>query len=83
MSDFEIQSWISQQATSRRPALTVRRRHPSDGPFHIVRVALAAGSATAAKEQLADLMMDMRLLGLRPTVVSRTDERFVAESEDR
>lgn len=73
MSDSEIQAWISKEATSRQPALLLSRRHLSDGPALLLRVAPGAGSATAANEQLADLMMDMRLLGLRPTIVSRMD----------
>jgi hypothetical protein len=36
----------------------------------LLRVQVRADSIEAAEEQLADLMMDMRLLGLRPTVVS-------------
>jgi hypothetical protein len=73
MSESEIRAWISKQATSRQPALTLTRRHLADGPVLLLHVAPGAGSATAANEQLADLMMDMRLLGLCPTVVSRRD----------
>ncbi len=73
MSDSEIEAWISKQATSRQPALILTRRHLADGPALLLRVAPGAGSTTTANEQLADLMMDMRLLGLRPTVVSRRD----------
>ena len=73
LSENEIQAWISRQAASRQPALVVTSRHLADGPVLLLRVAPGLGSATAANEQLADLMMDMRLLGLNPTVVSRTD----------
>jgi hypothetical protein len=37
-----------------------------DGSGPVLRVDIAA---EAADDQLADLMLDMRLLGLRPTVV--------------
>ncbi len=73
MSDSEIQAWISKEATSRQPSLVLTRRQLSDGSGLLLRVAPGARSGTAANEQLADLMMDMRLLGLRPTVVSRRD----------
>jgi hypothetical protein len=73
LSESEIQAWISKQATSRQPALILTSRHLADGPVLLLRVAPGAGAATAANEQLADLMMDMRLLGLNPTVVSRRD----------
>ena len=79
MSDSEIQSWISEQATNGRPALTLSRGNLSNGQVLFVRLALGVSSATAANEQLVDLMMDMRLLGLRPAVVSRTDSRSSAE----
>ncbi|MGN6170370.1 MAG: hypothetical protein ACTHQQ_19690, partial [Solirubrobacteraceae bacterium] len=62
MSDSEIQSWLSEQATSGRPALMLSRGHLATGPVLLVR-AVEASAATAASEQLADLMMDMRLLG--------------------
>ncbi len=73
LSEIEIQAWINKQATSRQPALILTSRHLGDGPVLILRVAPGSSSATAANEQLADLMMDMRLLGLCPTVVSRRD----------
>jgi hypothetical protein len=72
MSDSDLQAWISQQATGHEPAPVLSRRHPSDGPALLLRVALGAASAGGADERLADLMMDMRLLGLRPTIVSRS-----------
>jgi len=73
LSETEVQNWISKQASGRQPELILSRRHLADGPVLLLRVALGTGSSTAADEQLADLVMDMRLLGLRPRVVSRLD----------
>jgi hypothetical protein len=73
MSEAEVQAWISKEARDRQPELIVSHRHLSDGPVLLLRVASGPRSVTTGDEQLADLMMDMRLLGLRPTVVSRQD----------
>jgi hypothetical protein len=60
LSESEMRSWVMERAQTRRPMVAL------DGSGPVLRVDIAA---EAADDQLADLMLDMRLLGLRPTVV--------------
>lgn len=62
-----MRAWIAERAHSSEPALAL------DGPdwaaAQLLYVELPTSSIDAAQAQLAELMMDMRLLGLRPEVL--------------
>jgi hypothetical protein len=79
MTELEMRSWITKRSAASQPVLALRRR---DGPAHqarLLRAELQAESVEAAEEQLAELMMDMRLLGLRPSIVSSADSGYSAQ----
>lgn len=66
MTESEMRAWVTERG----------RVHRSDRGLGGERGALLLcvdieANSRAAEAQLTDLMMDMRLLGLRPTVVSR------------
>lgn len=65
----EMRAWLSQGVRAERPALALRLERADRGAL-LLRVELGSESIHAAEQELADLMMDMRLLGLRPTRVS-------------
>jgi hypothetical protein len=67
LGESEMRAWIAERARDRGPALTLGR--PDDARQHLLRVRMHAEGAESAQEQLTDLMLDMRLLGLRPAVV--------------
>jgi hypothetical protein len=69
MTDWELRTWLTERARACRPALARSGPDGSARQALVVRVEVQADSIEAAEEQLTDLMMDMRLLGLRPTVV--------------
>jgi hypothetical protein len=67
MSDAEMRAWIAERAHSSEPALMLAG--PESASAELLCVELPTSSIEAARAQLAELMMDMRLLGLRPEVV--------------
>lgn len=74
MSKSEMRAWVSDRAQTRGPALTLDETDHSDGrAAMLLRVEVQSDSIEAAEEQLEDLMLDMRLLGLRPAVLSAPD----------
>jgi hypothetical protein len=69
LSDSELRAWISERSRRHNPALALGEPGGSGNPS-LVRVDLRPDSDLPIDEQLTDLMMDMRLLGLRPAIVS-------------
>jgi hypothetical protein len=69
MTESEMRAWITERARTRQPQLALAGPDGSESQPQLLRVEVRADSIEAAEEQLTDLMMDMRLLGLRPTVV--------------
>jgi hypothetical protein len=67
MSEAEMRAWITERARAGEPVLTLDGR--DSGAAELLHVELPEGSMKEADEQLTELMMDMRLLGLRPEVV--------------
>jgi hypothetical protein len=65
MSRSEMRAWVSERARNGQPAVTLSAADEAE----LLRVEVRDDSIEAATEQLADLMLDMRLLGLCPTVV--------------
>jgi hypothetical protein len=68
MTETELRAWIAERARARQPQLALGIQ---DGSVtqQWLRVAVPTDSIEAAEEQVAELMMDMRLSGLRPTVL--------------
>ena len=67
MSESELRAWVLERARTSRLALTLGQRVDSDGPR-----LLSVGTSIppdVATEQIDDLMLDMRLIGLRPEVI--------------
>jgi hypothetical protein len=69
MSESEMRAWIAERARAHQPRLALGAQHGSDNEHRLLRVKVPAHGDGAADEQLAELMMDMRLLGLRPMVL--------------
>jgi hypothetical protein len=66
----ELRAWIHHRIGSGRALLT-RSRLNGPGPTLLLRVELDAESDDAVDEEVTDLMTDLRLLGLRPALVSQ------------
>ncbi|MBV8941188.1 MAG: hypothetical protein JO321_09240 [Solirubrobacterales bacterium] len=66
----ELRAWIRQRLGSGRALLTRRRLNGSDPGALLLRVEVAPDARAGVQEEVADLMTDLRLLGLRPTLVS-------------
>ncbi|HET6867251.1 MAG TPA: hypothetical protein VFH80_15125 [Solirubrobacteraceae bacterium] len=69
MGESEMRAWVSERARVARLAVSLGPADGAESSPLMLRVEFQHDGA-AAEDQLADLMMDMRLLGLRPTVVS-------------
>jgi hypothetical protein len=70
MSGSEMRAWINERAQTRSPAITLCVTDCADRDPQVLRVQVPGEWTGAAEDQLADLVMDMRLLGLRPTILS-------------
>ena len=70
MTDSEMRAWVTERGRVRPPDRGPERAGGAESAALLLCVDVQADSR-AAEEHLTDLMMDMRLLGLRPTVVSR------------
>jgi len=68
LGESEMRAWIAERARDRGPALILGR--PGRASQHVLRVRMHGETLESAEDQLTDLMLDMRLLGLRPAVVS-------------
>ena len=66
-----MRTWVDQRMASGSPPVTLDRPDGS-GDDDLLRATVSARSP-AAEDQLADLMMDMHLLGLQPSVVPEPD----------
>ena len=64
-----MRAWISERAQPRSPAIAVDLIDGAKQGPDVLRVETRGDWTDAAAEQLADLLTDMRLLGLRPTVM--------------
>jgi len=72
LGESEMRAWIAERARGRGPALILGR--PDHSSHHVLTVRMHGESVEAAEEQLTDLMLDMRLLGLRPAVMGAPAE---------
>ena len=69
MSRPEMTGWITGRAEACSPAITLRVTDLAEEDPQVLRVE-ARDWTQAAQDELADLMMEMRLLGLRPRMMS-------------
>jgi hypothetical protein len=69
MTQQQMHAWVIDRALVRQHALVLSG--PEGSPSHgfLLRVKVEDDAAQATEEELTDLMMDMRLLGLRPAVL--------------
>jgi hypothetical protein len=65
-----LRAWIRQRPNGGRAVLTRRRAGESDQGTLLLRVDLSAQSGASAEEEIAELITDLRLLGLRPALIS-------------
>jgi hypothetical protein len=63
----EFRAWIGSRLGSGKVALTRSRSGGSGRSAVLMRVELQADSERAMEEEIADLLTDLRLLGLHPT----------------
>jgi hypothetical protein len=69
MSEAAMRSWMESRVAARRPVIALGASNDAE-PDGVLRMTVTGHEDGAAEDQIADLMLDMRLLGLRPTVVS-------------
>jgi hypothetical protein len=68
ISATDIRGWVRERARAGPPAIALDETDPGESDPLVLRVKVREDGAEAVEDQLAELMMDMRLLGLRPTV---------------
>jgi hypothetical protein len=66
----ELRAWINHRLGVGRAVLTRSRINGSARAAMLLRVELQVDSDAAMEEAVADLLTDLRLLGLRPTLLS-------------
>jgi hypothetical protein len=69
----ELRAWLADRMTrrpARRAVLTRERTNGSDRGALLLRVEVQGESDDGIGDEVADLMTDLRLLGLRPSLVS-------------
>lgn len=69
ISATDIRGWVNERARAGPPAITLDETDRGESDPLLLRVKVQEDCTEAVEDQLAELMMDMRLLGLRPTVV--------------
>ena len=82
MTVSEVRAWLVDRALARGRALALSVPEGAWGQQGLrLRVELDDSKVETAEEELADLIMDMRLLGFRPAVLGPRKDR--ATPEDR
>jgi hypothetical protein len=66
----ELRAWISHRVGSGRAILTRSRSSLNGRSAMLLRVEVEADSSAAIDEEVEDLLTDLRLLGLHPTLAS-------------
>jgi len=66
----ELRAWLADRVQEGRAVLARERANGSDHGGLLLRLDVANGSRDAVQEEVTDLMTDLRLLGLRPALVS-------------
>jgi len=71
MSESEMRGWVSGRSQGGGCALSLSSRGGMGNHALLLRANVRAGTGGTAEHQLTELMLDMRLLGMRPTIVTR------------
>lgn len=66
----ELRAWISHRLGAGRAVLTRGRLNGSERGALLLRIQMTSAAEAVDDEEVAELMTDLRLLGLRPTIVS-------------
>jgi hypothetical protein len=66
----ELRAWLADRMDRGRAVLTRERTNGSDRGGLLLRVEVQGESEDGVQDEVADLMTDLRLLGLRPALVS-------------
>jgi hypothetical protein len=70
----ELRAWLADRMDGGRAVLARERTNGSDRGALLLRLEVQGESGHSVQDEVADLMTDLRLLGLRPALVS---EQFV------
>ena len=73
MTASEMRAWVTDRAVGPQRALVLSVPDASWGQGFRLRVQTDEHAAQTAREELSELVMDMRLLGFQPEVLSRQD----------
>ena len=73
MSASEMRAWVIDRALVRQRALALSVPEASWGHGLRLRVEIDDNAAETARDELSELMMDMRSLGFQPEVLSPQD----------
>jgi hypothetical protein len=66
----ELRAWLGDRMDRGRAVLTRERTNGSDRGALLLRVEVQGESDDGMQEEITDLMTDLRLLGLRPALIS-------------
>jgi hypothetical protein len=66
----ELRAWLADRMDGGRAVLARERTNGSDRGALLLRVEMASDSDDDVQDEVGDLMTDLRLLGLRPALVS-------------
>lgn len=66
----ELRAWLAHRMDRGRAVLTRERTNGSERGALLLRVEVHGESDDGMQDEVADLMTDLRLLGLRPALVS-------------
>lgn len=66
----ELRAWLADRVDGGRAVLARERANGSDRGALLLRVEVGDDSDEGVHDQVADLLTDLRLLGLRPALVS-------------
>jgi hypothetical protein len=66
----ELRAWLADRMDGGRAVLARERTNGSDRGALLLRVEMTSDSDDEVQDEVGDLMTDLRLLGLRPALVS-------------
>jgi hypothetical protein len=66
----ELRAWLADRMDGGRAVLARERTNGSDRGALLLRVEMGSDSYDEVQDEVGDLMTDLRLLGLRPALVS-------------
>ena len=66
----EVRAWLNHRSGASRPVLTRGREAGLARGAVLLRIDLPAGSEAEVEDEVESLMTDLRMLGLRPTLLT-------------